>query len=248
MIDSSIYTNTSGSKNILHSMQMIAHNLANINTTGFHADYENITTKNESGSELKTRMFSERNSIYTDSHTGPINYTGRELDVAIDGPGFISVQTKSGKVGYTRAGSLNITPQGLLVTDKGDIVLGTAGVINVPASAKVSIDKKGIISAHEAGQPANTLAEIGQIKLVEAAPDTVAKGEDGIYYPIDGSNPTESMNVRLVPESLEGSNVDAIRALTDLIELSRQFDMNSKQISSVEQNADKANQLLNIQA
>lgn len=248
MLDSSVYTTTSGSKNILQTMQMIAHNLANMNTTGFHADYETITSKNTASSGLNTRLFSESNSIYTDSHTGPINYTGRELDIAIDGPGFIAVQTQSGKVGYTRAGNLNITPQGLLVTHKGEIVLGTAGVITIPASSKISIDKKGVLSAHEAGQPANTLAEIGKIKLVVAAPGSLAKGEDGMYYPVNGTNPEESSEVRLIPESLEGSNVDAIRALTDLIELSRQFDMNSKHMSSAEQNADKANQLLTIQA
>lgn len=248
MTDSALYTNVGGAKNLLQSMQLIANNLANINTNAFHGDYENFVAKNLSDDKLNTRVLTERSGIYTDLKPGPVNYTGRDLDVAIDGPGFIAVQTKEGSVAYTRAGNLNITPDGLLVTSKGDIVLGQGGVITVPPTSRLTIDKTGIVSAQVEGQPGETLAEVGRIMLVDAPAKQITKGINGLYHSVDNTSFPASQDVRLIPESLEGSNVDAIKCLTDLIEYSRQYDMHTKHIRSVEENANKGNQLLNVQA
>lgn len=247
MIDNSIYTNASGSKNLLASLQVIANNLSNANTNGFHADYENYAVKNSKDNLLQTRILPSGNGIYTDLTPGPINYTGRELDIAIEGPGFISVQSKNGQAGYTRSGSFDITPQGILITNKGELVLGDGGLITIPPAGRVSIDRNGVVSVKIAGQPANTLTEIARIKLVEAKPGTLVKGEDGLFYPSGDEIPKRSTNIKIVSESLEGSNVNIMRSLTDMIQLSRQFDIHSKHLRSSEENADKANQLLNIQ-
>lgn len=248
MTDSALYTGSMSAKNLLNSMRLIANNLANINTNGFHADYETVISEKKLTSISETRIMPSTSQTYTDFKTGPINYTGRELDVAIDGPGFIAVQSKTGEAALTRAGSLNINPQGLLITSKGDMVLGASGPISIPNASDVSIDKHGILSARVSGEAGITLAEVGRIQLMEIAPENVSKGEDGLYYPKGDAAAAVSLNVRLIPESIEGSNVDGIRSLTELIELSRQFDMHTKHINAVEENAIKANKLLDLQS
>jgi flagellar basal-body rod protein FlgF len=247
MADGALYTGTVGAKNLLQSMRSIANNLANINSVGFYADYETLATHKVKGSSLQTRILPLTAKTYTDFKPGPILNTGRELDVAVDGPGFIAVQNKKGEAGFTRNGSFNITPEGFLVTQKGDLVLGLGGVITIPPASSVSIDRAGVISARLKGEAQNTTTEVGRIKVVELAPSEAAKGEDGLYYPVGSANIVESPRVKLLPGALEGSNVDAIRSLTELIELSRQFDMHTKQMKAVEENATKANRLLDIQ-
>ncbi|MFI4963146.1 MAG: flagellar basal body rod protein FlgF [Legionellales bacterium] len=248
MTDSVLYTSSNGAKNLLSTMQLIANNLSNVNTTAFHADYGNLTAAKPSDGESPSRIHIGSNGVFTDPTPGPINYTGRELDIAIKGQGYISVQTKQGQQAFTRAGNLNITPQGLLVTGKGDLVLGPGGAIEIPATARVSIDAKGVVSAHIPGQPAKSIAEVGRIGLVEALPGTMQKGEDGLFYPRGDATPVLSTKISLERESLEGSNVDVVRSLTDLIECSRQFDMHTKQFHTADENASKSNQLLNVQS
>lgn len=246
MIDNALYVNADGGKQILTNMQVIANNLANLNTSGFHADYKNIVDQHHLLDENRKAMV-EAHAVFTNPKSGPVNYTGRELDVAVDGEqGYIAVQTPSGQMAYTRAGSMDVTSQGLLVTRKGDIVLGAAGVITIPQSSKVVIDKNGVVYAQPPGEAAASLAEVGRIKLVEAKSTDMRKGEDGLYYPREDIQPRPAVDVKLIPESLEGSNVDAIRCLTELIECSRQFDMHTKLMRDVGDNETKANQLLDV--
>ncbi|KGP63694.1 hypothetical protein EP47_04850 [Legionella norrlandica] len=246
MLEHSLYVNANGGKQIVTNMQVIANNLANISTTAFRADYKNVVNTDSIKNEDRKRVI-QNNLIYTDPKPGAINYTGRNLDIAIDGiNGYLAVQTQSGQLGYTRAGSLDITSQGLLVTSKGDIVLGTTGVITVPPSSKVTIDKNGVVYAQLPGEPATTLSEVGKINLVEAEPANMKKGNDGLFYPNGNFLPTPAVNIKLIPESLEGSNVDPIRCLTELIESSRQFDIHTKLMREASENATKSNQLLNI--
>lgn len=246
MIENTLYASANGGKQILTNMQVIANNLANMNTTAFHADYKNFLDSDSLKNEER-KTFIQNNSIYTDPKPGAINYTGRNLDVAIDGVnGYLAVQTQSGQLGYTRSGSLDITSQGLLVTSKGDIVLGTAGVITVPPSSQVTIDKNGVVYALLPGEPSTALSEVGKINLVEADPVNMKKGNDGLFYPNGNFLPTPAVNPKLIPESLEGSNVDPVRCLTELIESSRQFDIHTKLMREASENATKSNQLLNI--
>lgn len=245
MIDSLLYINADSGRQLSTNMEIIANNLANINTTAFHADYKNII---DSAAIPKDKSaFVEQNAIYTHSKPGPINYTGRNLDIAIDGArGYFAVQNKSGAMGYTRAGNLDITPQGILVTSKGDLVLGTSGVISIPPSSKVTIDSRGFVYAQLPGESGTTLSEVGKINLVEADSLTMKKGPDGLFYPSGDNIPSPAVHAQIIPESLEGSNVDPIRCLTDLIESSRQFDIHTKLIREASDNAAKSNQLLHI--
>lgn len=247
MTDHILYTSSGGANEALRRTQLLTNNLANINTIGFHADYETVTSKAVQTTGLQTRTLAKIGQVYTDDKTGPISFTGRSLDVAIDGPGFIAVQAKNGTVGYTRAGNMDITVDGHLVTHKGELVLGQEGLISIPPSASVSIDKKGVVSAQIKGEAGTTLAEIGRIKLVNFDAKDVSKKEDGLFRPNNEGDQGNGLPIMLVPESLEGSNVDAVRALVELIDLSRQFDSEAKITKIAEENAAKANGLLNVQ-
>lgn len=247
MVDHAIYTNVGGARECLRKTQLISNNLANLNTVGFHSDFGTLVSKSTSASGMQTRISPGSGQTYTDHKSGPIFYTGRELDVAINGPGFIAVQSKSEKEGLTRAGNFDITAQGFLTTQSGELVLGEKGVITIPPGSKVFIDEKGFITARLKGESEADLAEIGRIKLVNPAVKDLAKGDDGLFYPNENADLTVSRDIKLVPESLEGSNVDPVRALVELVDLSRQFDFQSKLMHSVEENAAKVNSLLDLQ-
>lgn len=246
MIDHALYTDIGGAKEYMHKMQLLTNNLANLNTTGFHADFGTLVHKPTNQDGMQSRIIPTTGETYTDHNQGPVNFTGRQLDVAIDGAGFFAVQNQNGQEGLTRAGNFEITAQGLLITHKGDIVLGDDGIINIPPASQVKIDNKGIITAKLRGEPEANIAEIGRLKLVNPDLKTIHKGEDGLFYKTDGGVDSVG-DVKLQPESLEGSNVNAISALAQLVDISRQFDFQTKTMHIIEENATKANDLMDIQ-
>lgn len=246
MVDTALFVGMSGAKEAMHSLQVISNNLANANTIGFRADYETIKSLPVTSDAKETRVYSAPDRTYSDFKPGAIMKTGSDLDVALSGPGFIAVQTKEGKEAYTRAGNLRITPQGVLVTQRGDIVLGSTGVITIPQATKIHIGERGGVSAQLIGDGEKDLTELGSIKLVDAPPSQLQKGEDGLFYLAEGATAMPSDKVTLVSGALEGSNVDPVRALTEIIDISRQFEMHTKLMRALEDNTMKANQLLEV--
>lgn len=247
-MDTALFVGMSGAKESMRALQIVTNNLANANTVGFRADYETQKFVPTSQDPLQTRVYSTSGRTYSDFKAGPIIATDSPLDVALDGPGFIAVQTREGKEAYTRAGNLRLTPQGLLTTQHGDLVLGTAGVLNIPQAKRINIGERGIISVQLLGQSENELTQIGQMKLVEIPGNQLEKGEDGLFYIADDGVATMSEKTRLVTGSVEGSNVDPVKALTQIIDMTRQFDMHTKLMRSIEENSMKSNQLLDVSA
>jgi len=247
MVDHAIYTSISGAKESLRKTSLVSNNLANVNTIGYHADYQTIESKAANQKGMQTRIAPHVGMVYTDHNSGPIHYTGHPLDVAIKGSGFFAVQNKTGKEGFTRAGDFEITQQGRLVTQSGYIVVGEDGVINIPPGARVNIDKNGVVTAKLKDEAETNIAEIGRLKLVNPPVDQVTKGEDGLYYPKGDANIAVSRDILLAPESLEGSNVDPVRALVELVDMSRNFDSQTKVLRVMEENANKSNTLLDLQ-
>jgi flagellar basal-body rod protein FlgF len=248
MVDSALFVGMSGAQQAMRTLQVLSNNLANTNTVGFRADYELVKTQSATGdvNPNETRFYSGVDKTYSDFKSGPMIETGEALDIAINGTGFIAVQTKEGKEAYTRAGNLQLTKDGFVVTARGDLVLGSAGVINIPPAQKISIGETGTISAQLLTESENELTELGSIKLVDIPYDKLQKGEDGLFHLTEESAVKASTSVRLYTGFLEGSNVDPVKALVDLIDITRQFEIHSKMISTVDDNAKKSNQLLNI--
>ena len=243
-------------------MRVISNNLANVNTTGFKRDraafetlaYQTITangapstseTKYATGLNLGTGVRIQGTARIETQ--GSLNTTGNSLDLALDGQGYFQVQLPGGQVGYTRAGNFARSPEGLLVTSEGYQV--QPGISIPEGATSITVGNDGTVSATIQGQSAPT--EIGQLQvatftnpaglqplgsnfLIETAgsgaPNVGVAGQDGRGQIRQGM--------------LEGSNVNVVEELVDMIETQRAYEVNSKMISATDQMLQYANQNL----
>jgi flagellar basal-body rod protein FlgF len=181
-----------------------------------------------------TRVYgmSERPAI--DFSKGSIVHTGSELDVAVNGNGWLVVQAKDGIEAYTRRGDLMLDANGLLTTGNGLPVMGNNGPIAIPPAEKIEIAPDGTISIRPLGQGADELATIDQIKLVNPPRDQLEKGDDGLMRLRDGTTAQPDVGTQLVSGSLEGSNVNIVDAMVNMIELSRRFELQVKMMKTAQ--------------
>jgi flagellar basal-body rod protein FlgF len=245
-MDRLIYVTMTGAKNILWQQATTSHNLANLSTTGFRAQIDSFRAVPVIGAQLPTRAYVVDSTAATDFRPGVVQATGRALDVAIAGKGWLAVQAPDGSESYTRNGSLRINANGVLQTREGLNVLSDAGPISIPPDTEITIGKDGTISTVPTTNQKNQTTEIGRIKLVNPPEEDLVRGDDGLFRLATGQRAPVDENVVLHPGALETSNVNAAETLVDMIKLSRQFDMQIKLLQNAEQNAAKAGTLLNI--
>ena len=244
-MDRALYIAMTGAKHNMLAQTNHANNMANLNTTGFRADFEQARSMGVYyGDGLPTRAYAMTESPAADFTSGPMNVTGNELDVAIQGAGFIAVQAPDGTEAYTRAGNLSIDVTGMLRTANGLPVLGGGGPINVPENEKVQIGADGTISIVGLGQGAEAMTEVGRIRLVNPDPKNLEKGDDSLFRQRDGVNANPTEEVRIKTGMLEGSNVNAINEFTQILSLSRQYEMQVKLMKTAEENSAASAQLL----
>jgi flagellar basal-body rod protein FlgF len=240
-MDRLIYTAMTGAKHLLYRQDALAQNLANSNTTGYRADTVAFRAVPVQGQEAGTRVFTVETTTGADFRPGPMLETGRSLDVAVQGAGWLAVQARDGSEAYTRAGSLQLGADGTLQLPSGLLVLGAGGPIAVPANAKVSIGADGTISATTPGSPA--LSTIGRLKLVNPPAEQLSKSADGLFRIADGTAAADPA-VRIADGTLEGSNVNVVEALVGMIAVARQFELQMKLLANAEQNEQKAGSLV----
>src|SRR6202000_2347174 len=156
---------------------------------------------------------------------GPIQQTGNPLDVAVEGPGWLTVQPADGNEAYTRAGNLHIDENGQLVNATNQVVLGNGGPVSVPPGAEITIGKDGTVSALTPGDPPTAVVTVDQLKLVNPDPPTLTRGDDGLFRTADGNPADADPAVTVAPASLEGSNVNPVSAMVSMITNARQFQM-----------------------
>ena len=166
-MDRMLYVSMSGAKQTMLAMAANSHNLANVNTTGYKADFSAFRSMPVFGEGLPSRVYAMAERPGVDLASGMINSTGRELDMAIKGDGWIAVQASDGTEAYTREGNLQVSENGLLTTGTGHLVLGNSGPIAIPPAQKIEIAADGTISIHPLGQAPNALAVVDRIKLVK---------------------------------------------------------------------------------
>jgi flagellar basal-body rod protein FlgF len=243
-MDRFLYISMSGAKETLRAQTVNNHNLANASTTGFRADLSAFQSRAVAGSGHASRAYATNSTIGWDSSQGALMSTGRDLDVGIQGPGWIAVQGPDGREAYTRAGDLRVDPSGVLMNGAGLTVLGEGGPISVPPNTSLMIAADGTISIVPVGQGPETTSQVGRIKLVNPPADSLARGEDGLFRTIDGTDAPPDANVRLASGVLESSNVNVADAMVNMIELSRHFDLQVKAMRTAEENAASAAQLL----
>ncbi len=252
-MDRVIYTAMNGAARTAEHQAVLSNNLANVSTPGFReqlAMYRSVPVNDDTS--LPTRVATATTTPGSNFTMGLMQSTGRELDVALSGPGWFAVQTPQGEA-YTRAGSLQVGVNGLLQTANGQPVLSDQnGLIDIPDQASLTIATDGTITAVGAGDAPDNILNMGRLKMVNAPETQLVRGDDGLFrmppqangQPAAGlpADPTQ----RLIAGVLEGSNVSPSGAMVAMIENARRFEMQMQAINEANRNADRANGLLSI--
>jgi flagellar basal-body rod protein FlgF len=245
-MDRMLYVAMTGAKETLQAQAVNNHNLANASTTGFRAELSAFQSRAVDGSGYASRVYATNASTGWNNQSGALLSTGRDLDVAINGDGWIAVQGPDGKEAYTRAGDLQIDPNGNLTNGAGHPVLGDGGPINVPPYTSIFFARDGSISIVAQGQTPDTTATVDRIKLVKPADSAIARGDDGLFRMKDGSDAPSDPSVQLGSGTLESSNVNTADAMVTMIELARHFEMQVKAIRTAEENGAASAQIMRM--
>lgn len=245
-MDRMLYVAMTGAKQTLVAQAANSHNLSNANTSGFRADLMQFRSMPLFGPGLPSRVFGMAERPGVDFTPGTLQSTDRDLDVAVSGHGFIAVQAPDGSEAYTRAGDLRVNSNGLLETGAGFPVLGNGGPIAIPPAGKIQIGGDGTISVRPLGGTGTTLAEIDRIKLVRPELKNVTKDQHGLFRLREGGEADPDASVQVVGGTLETSNVNPVEAMVQMIELSRQFEMQVKMMKTAGENESVAAQMMRL--
>ncbi len=245
-MDKGVYLLMSGARESMLSQARVANNLANASTTGFRADLHNFRSMAAVGDGLPSRTFVQSERPGYNFNEGGLISTGNPLDIAIKGQGWIAVQRPDGSEAYTRAGDLKINPNGLLENNRGFQIIGNNGPIAIPPVEKMQIGRDGTITILPLGAPETATAVLDRIKLVKPVESELKKGIDGLFENISGAEEPADASVNLISETLEGSNVNAISEMTDMIALQRQFEIKVKFMNNFKELGDKTDSLLRV--
>jgi flagellar basal-body rod protein FlgF len=223
-----------------------SHNLANASSTGFKAQIDAFRAVPVVGAALDTRAFVVDATSGTDFTPGAIQQTGRSLDVAVEGKGWLSVQRANGTEAYTRNGALKINENGVLQTASGLNVVGDGGPISIPPNVAISIAADGTISSVNDGTQPGPSNMIGRLKLTNPDEKTLRRGEDGLFVTSTGRPAEVDPTVSVVNGALESSNVNVVESMVNMISLARQFDLQMKLMQNAQENDTKASQLFGL--
>lgn len=243
-MDRLIYTAMSGARSLIQRQENLSQNLANVSTPGYRA--ETFALRAVPAGTGPARAFAQETATGSDFTPGPIQRTGRALDVAIEGRGWIAVQGRDGNEAYTRSGSLRLDPNGMLQTASGLPVMGEGGPLVVPADTTVEIAKDGTVSAIPNSGSRSAVVMVGRIKLANAEDAAFVRGEDGLFRTRNGQPAEADPAVTLAPGAIEGSNVNPVEAMVGMISAARSFETQMKLLSTAEANARAASQLLSL--
>lgn len=244
-MDRMLYVAMSGAKQAMEQQASVANNMANVSTPGFRAQINNFRAVPVVGEEAPTRAFVAATTPGADFTHGPLTETGRELDVAVRGEGWLVVQTPGGGEAYTRVGNLQVGADGQVMTMGARPVVGDGGPLVIPPGSTVTIAADGSIAARGAGDPAVGVAQVGRLKLVNPPVASLVRGDDGLFRMRDGLPPAEAdANVVVAAGMVEGSNVNPVEAMVAMIANGRSFEMQMKSIQTADTNAQSANKLL----
>jgi len=246
-MDRLLYISMNGAKHSLYQQSVTAHNMANVSTNGYKAQNAAFRALPVVGPGAPTRTFVVDSTPNADLSGGVIRTTGRPLDVAVHGRGWIAVQDAKGGEAYTRNGSMQVSADGLLVTSNGLPVVGDGGPISVPTDSELTIGKDGSVTVLSNGQY-NAMTTIARIKLVNPQDSEMVRGDDGLFRLSGGGQAPADASVNLAGSALEASNVSAVDALISMIDQSRFFDMQIKLMQKADENANRAAQVMNLAA
>jgi flagellar basal-body rod protein FlgF len=245
-MDKLIYTAMTGAITAANRQAVLSNNLANVSTNGFRAELSTYRAVPVKGDGSTTRvMAAEATPGFLDTPGTP-HRTGRAMDAMTTGNAWFGVQGLDGTEAYTRNGSFEVAQDGTLKTNTGLTVLSDGGApINVPAGAEVTIGSDGTLSAKVGRQPP---AGIGRLKVATpTADDPFKRGNDGLFRTTSGDPLPNDAAARLQVGTIEGSNVNAIETMVGMIQAARQFESQTKLMTTAEADDRAAAQLLSMQ-
>ncbi|TXF97731.1 flagellar basal body rod protein FlgF [Massilia arenae] len=239
-MDKFIFTAVSGAQRTLQAQQVRANNLANADTPGFRANIELASVQALAGYGYDDVHLSRTEADAVSTRNGTVRDTGRALDVAVNGNGYLAVEWNEGEA-YTRAGAIAIDANGALSV-AGRPLLGEGGPIVLPPHTAVDIAKDGTISIMPEG---GTITQIiDRLRLVSAEGGQLAKNEAGLIVPRDGEPLAADPNVTVRGRALEGSNVSAVEEMVAVMSLNRSFEMQMKMFKASDSMNESGNRLL----
>jgi flagellar basal-body rod protein FlgF len=243
-MDRGLYVAMTGAKQIMQAQAVNNHNIANSSTTGFRADGVAFTSEPIYGPGYASRVNAVAGDAGTDFSSGVLMSTNRPLDVAVNGKGFIAVRGADGQEAYTRAGDLQVTALGAVITSTGFPVLSESGPLTVPPSTQVTIGTDGTVSVVPLGLSAAAQSQVDRIKLVNPSTKDLQKGSDGLLRLKSGGKAKTDETVTIASGELESSNVNAAQSLVNMIELQRLYELQIKSINSTDQNEQSAQRMM----
>lgn len=245
-MDRLLYVAGTGAAHIERLQALHSNNLANVGTDGFRGDLAQARAVSVQGDGHAVRTYALAETPGVDLSPGVLNETGRQLDVAVEGSGFLTVATADGSEAYTRAGAMHLDTLSQLRDSQGRAVLGLDGPIAVPPFESLLVGTDGVISIQPAGQGPETVVQVGTLKLVNPPGDQVVKRLDGLIARRDGQNALAANDVQLRSGYLEGSNVNAVGEMTAVLGMARQYEIAVRLMRLSEENDEAATRLLQI--
>ncbi len=230
----------SGARETMMAQAVNSHNLANAGTPGFRSDLIKFSEayQTEAG---RPRML---NAI--DTSDGGQRVTGRVLDVAINGDGWMAVESADGSEAYTRRGDLRVDSVGQLTNGAGQKIMGNGGAVSLPPYSQLSIGSDGTISIVPLGQGPEATAVVDKIRLVKLANDQLYKDEAGELRLPETEVAEPDSELSLVSGALESSNVNPIEAMVKMIDLARRFESQIKMMQTSEENQQAMTNVMKI--
>jgi len=245
-MDRLVYTAVSGMNASMMRERMIASNMANSQTIGFKAEVMRAETVTLDGPQLDVRAMNRSEVKGANMKEGAVIQTGRPLDVAMTGNTMLAVQSVDGQEGYTRRGDLSVSITGVVENGEGLPVLGENGPLMVPPGAMVSISQDGSVMVRDPAVPEQAPQKIDRLKLVSTAGSNLEKDLAGVFrVPGGGVLPVDD-NAKVIPESVEQSNVNSSQVLVDMIESQRLFDLRTKLVSTAKELDEGSSRLMRL--
>ncbi|WP_322403838.1 flagellar basal body rod protein FlgF [Massilia luteola] len=239
-MDKLIFTAVSGAERLMRSQQVHANNLANLDTAGYRASTEVATQEQLGGFGYDDRHMSSMQADMISTRAGAIHETGRPLDVAIGGQGYLAVQYGDSEA-YTRSGEIEIGADGALSVH-GHPLLGEGGPIVLPQHTAVEIGTDGTISVLTEG--ATQMQVVDKLKLVNATGAELTKNDAGLIVSRDGGSLPTDPDVKVRPRALEGSNVSAIEEMVATMSLNRSFEVQMRLFKASDSMNETGNKLI----
>ena len=248
-MDRLIFTSLSGQKYVDQRVQQISNEIANVSTAGFKREFAAATqTYRYDGDGFKSRYVPVVTPTQqVDLTDGPMQSTGRPLDIAVSGNQLFAVLTDSGETAYTRRGDLVLGADGFLRVGSGERLASDANTpISIPGLTEIKIGPDGTVLGKQVGGDAVIFQPIARLQVVDADPEKVALRTDGLYEASDRQPFSAAATPAVQSGALEGSNVSLFSSMIDMISMSRRYEMQVKVLKQASDLAERSQSLARL--